>query len=72
MGMKIVCNVCNHISYEGIEIIPLYKLRQGINNKCPNCNRKRAIRPISVKLFEIKGAIKNGEQISQITKTNSF
>ena len=67
MGLKIVCNVCGYVLYEGVELIPFYKLRQEIDNKCPNCKRKLAIRPVSVELSETKGVSKNGEQMSQIT-----
>ncbi|MCR3907092.1 MAG: hypothetical protein NUK62_08730 [Tenericutes bacterium] len=50
MGLHIVCHGCGHVLYDGIDIIPFYKLRQELDNKCPNCKRKLAIHPISVEL----------------------
>lgn len=50
MGLSIVCNGCGNVLYDGVDIIPFYKLRQEIDNKCPKCKRKLAIRPITVEL----------------------
>lgn len=50
MGFSIVCHECSQVLYEGEKMILLYKLRNEIDNKCPNCKRKLAMHPLSIKI----------------------
>jgi hypothetical protein len=69
MGLKIVCHACSYVLFEGFELIPFFKLRDQLDGKCPNCNRKLAIRPISVELYDTKPP-KNNSKIPTALNSN--
>jgi NAD-dependent SIR2 family protein deacetylase len=48
MGFSIVCHECGQVLYEGEKMILLYKLRNEIDNKCPNCKRKLSLKPLTI------------------------
>ena len=50
MGFSIVCHECGFTLYEGEKMILLYKLRNEIDNKCPNCKRKLSMKPLSIEI----------------------
>jgi len=54
MGFTIVCHGCGHFLYEGIDIMPFYRLRSELDGKCPSCKRKLSIRPIKVEMNGVK------------------
>jgi len=67
MGLKIVCHACDHVLYEGFDLIPFFNLRDKLDGKCPNCKRELAIRPLTVELFE-KNEVKNeGEKFLHLS-----
>ena len=66
MGLKIVCQACSHVLFEGFEPIPFFKLRDGLDGTCPKCKRKLAIRPISSQRYDAKGVNIHGKLPSQI------
>ena len=56
MGFTIVCNGCGHVLCEGTDMIPFYQLRRDTDNRCPNCQRKLAIRPVKIEMQGINFA----------------
>lgn len=65
MGFTVVCHGCGHVLYQGIDIIPFYKLRSQLEGKCPSCERKLAIRPVTVKLKGVNFEKFNNAKMSQ-------
>ncbi|MEJ2240862.1 MAG: hypothetical protein P8Y18_01785 [Candidatus Bathyarchaeota archaeon] len=52
MGFSVVCHECGAVLYEGWDMIPLYRLRNKTDGKCPNCGRRLSLRPLSIQLQE--------------------
>jgi uncharacterized protein with PIN domain len=50
MTFKVVCQKCGQVLYEGRDMIPIYRLRAKLDNRCPACNRKLSATPKNIEL----------------------
>jgi hypothetical protein len=53
LGFTVVCHGCGEFLYEGIEMIPIYRLLSKYDGRCPACNRKLSATPKTIELQEI-------------------
>ena len=61
MGFSVVCHGCGKLMNEGRDLISLYRLRRRTDEKCPGCEIKLAVRPLSINLQETERETKVGK-----------
>jgi len=56
MPLRVICQDCGVVLYEGAELKPPYEIIETFNGKCPNCGRKLSHIPTQVEIKPVTGA----------------
>jgi len=51
MPLRVICQKCKSVLYDGKDLKPPYEIIQDYNGRCPNCGKKLSQMPID---FEIE------------------
>lgn len=54
LPQRVICHGCGHVLYEGDELKPPDEIIHQHEGKCPNCNKKLSLLPLSVEVKPIK------------------
>jgi len=54
--LRVICQDCGIVLYEGAELKPPYEIIEIFNGKCPNCGKKLSHIPTQVEIKPVTGA----------------
>lgn len=55
MPLRVTCQDCGAVLYEGAELKPPYEIIEILDGKCPNCAKKLAHIPLQVEIKPVEG-----------------
>ncbi|UCC32990.1 MAG: hypothetical protein JSW53_04145 [Candidatus Bathyarchaeota archaeon] len=55
--MKILCEKCGFLLYEGLDVKAPYEIVQTYNGRCPSCTRRLRHKPVNIEIKPLLNAV---------------